>query len=86
MPRAISMRHTVVPAAEKTEFRERARKSQAHYTGKGCSYWLFEEASLPGAYVEFMEAKDRATLVQAHGDAPVPVLDSARLYIQVELS
>jgi hypothetical protein len=33
-----------------------------------------------------MEAKDRATLVQAHGDAPMPVLESARLYVQVELS
>ena len=86
MPRAISMRHTVVPSSEKAEFRERARQSQSHYVGKGCNYWLFEEASLPGAYVEFMEAKDRATLVQAHGDAPVPVLESARLYVQVELS
>jgi hypothetical protein len=86
MPRAISMRHTVVPAADKAEFRERARRSLAHYSMKGCNYWLFEEASLPGAYVEFFEAKDRATLQQAHGDAPVPVLDAARLYIQVELS
>lgn len=86
MPRAISMRHTVVPSAEKAAFRERARASQAHYARKGCNYWLFEEASLPGAYVEFMEAKDRATLVQAHGDAPMPVLESARLYVQVELS
>jgi hypothetical protein len=86
MPRAISMRHTVVPSSDKAEFRERARRSQAHYAGRGCNYWLFEEASLPGAYVEFMEAKDRATLVQAHGDAPMPVLESARLYVQVELS
>ena len=86
MPRAISMRHTVVPAAEKAEFRERARQSLAHYAKQGCNYWLFEEASLPGAYVEFMEARDRATLQQAHGSAPVPVLDSARLYVQVELT
>lgn len=86
MPRAISMRHTVVPASEKAEFRERAREALAHYSGKGCNYWLFEEASLPGAYVEFFEARDRATLVNAHGDAPVPVLESARLYVQVELN
>ena len=86
MPRAISMRHTVVPASEKTEFRERARAALAHYSKKGCSYWLFEEASLPGAYVEFFEAGDRATLLSAHGDAPVPVPESARLYVQVELN
>ena len=75
-----------MPSAEKAEFRERARQSLAHYAGSGCNYWLFEEASLPGAYVEFFEAKDRATLVQAHRDAPVPVLESARLYVQVELT
>ena len=86
MPRAISMRHTVVPSAEKAEFRARARRSLAHYAGKGCHYWLFEEASLPGAYVEFFEANDRATLVQAHRDAPSPVLESARLYVEVELN
>jgi hypothetical protein len=86
MPRAISMRHTVVPSSEKAEFRERAREAQAHYAGNGCNYWLFEEASLPGAYVEFFEAKDRATLLHAHRDAPVPVLESARLYLQVELT
>ena len=86
MPRAISMRHTVVPSSDKAEFRERARRSHAHYAGKGCHYWLFEEASLPGAYVELFEANDRATLVQAHHDAPMPVLESARLYVEVELN
>jgi hypothetical protein len=84
--RAISMRHTVVPVGDKAEFRERARRSKAHYAGRGCHYWLFEEASLPGAYVEFFEAGDRDTLRRAHSEAPIPVLESARLYIEVELS
>lgn len=86
MPRAISMRQTVVPSHDRGEFRERARRTLAHYTGKGCHYWLFEEASLPGAYVEFFEATDRDALLHAHRDAPQPVLDSARLYVEVELS
>lgn len=80
------MRHTVVPAPERKAFRERARGAQAHYTTRGCHYWLFEESQVPGAYVEFFEAKDRETLLRAHGDAPVPVLDSARLYLEVELT
>ena len=80
------MRHTVVPAGERSEFRERARQSHAHYTGRACHYWLFEESQMPGAYVEFFEAKDRETLVKAHGDAPIPVLESARLYVEVELT
>ena len=80
------MRHTSVPAGQRAEFREDARRSRAHYTGRGCNYWLFEESQLPGAYVEFFEAKDRDTLVRAHGDAPKPVLESARLYVEVELT
>lgn len=86
MPRAISMRQTVVPSHDRDEFRDRARLTLAHYSAKACQYWLFEEASLPGAYVEFFEAKDRDTLVRAHRDAPQPVLDSARLYVEVDLT
>ena len=86
MDRAISMRQTIVTANERDEFRERARRSQAHYTGQGCQYWLFEEASLPGAYVEFFEGKDRESLLRAHRDAPSAILDSARMYVEVELS
>ena len=86
MPRAISMRHTVVPSSERDGFRARARRSSSHYASKGCHYWLFEEQSLPGAYVEFFESSDRDTLVRAHRDAPEPVLESARLYVEVELT
>jgi hypothetical protein len=86
VPRAISIRHTVVPVGDKAEFRARARQSRDHYVGHGCHYWLFEESRLPGAYVEFFEAKDRETLVRAHGDAPISGLESGRLYTEVELS
>jgi hypothetical protein len=82
----MSMRHTVVPLADRKAFRERARLAQQHYSGSGCQYWLFEEASLPGAYVEFFEGKDRETLLRAHRGAPNPVRESARLYVEVELS
>ena len=86
MARAISMRQTIVPLAERDAFRERAQLSRAHYTGMGCRYWLFEEGSLPGAYLEFFEGDDRDKLLAAHRDAPQPVLESARMYIEVELS
>ena len=86
MARAISMRQTIVPSSERGEFRDRARQSKSHYAGRGCNYWLFEEASLPGAYLEFFEAKDREALRQAHRDAPEPVLESARMYLEVDLS
>ena len=86
MARAISFRHTVVPLGDKKEFRERARAAYQYYSGLGCEYVLFEEASLPGAYVEFFEAKDRETLLRAHRGAPDPVRDSARMYVEVELT
>ena len=82
----MSFRQTIVPSAERDEFREHARRSRSHYSAKGCHYWLFEEASLPGAYVEFFEAKDRDALVAAHREAPQPVLESARMYVEVELT
>ena len=80
------MRQTVVPAGDRDEFREKAGRARAHYTARGCHYWLFEEATLPGAYVEFFEANDRDTLLKAHSDAPQPILESARMYVEVELS
>jgi hypothetical protein len=86
VPRAISIRQTIVPSGERDEFRERARQSRSHYSGKGCRYWLFEEASLPGAYVEFFEGNDRDALLAAHREAPQPVLESARMYVEVELT
>jgi hypothetical protein len=80
------MRHTIVPSAEREQFRTRARQALAHYSQAGCHYWLFEESTLPGAYVEFFEASDSGTLTRAHRTAPAPILDSARMYVEVELS
>jgi hypothetical protein len=84
--RAMSIRHTIVPSAERDEFRDRAGRSSKHYSAAGCNYWLFEESALPGAYVEFFEAPDPETLQRAHNAAPQPILESARMYVEVELS
>jgi hypothetical protein len=86
MSRALSMRHTIVPSAERADFRARARRAQAHYAGAGCRYWLFEESSLPGAYLEFFEAGDADALARAHRGAPDPPADAARMYVEVELT
>ena len=86
MARAITMRHTIVTADDRSEFRNRAGRSRQHYMKAGCHYWLFEEADLAGAFLEFFEAGDRETLVRAHRDAPEPVAESARLYVEVELT
>jgi len=86
MPRVLSMRHTIVTAADRGGFQDRARRLREHYTGHGCHYWLFEEASLPGAFVEFFEAADVRVLQQAHGGSPGTLDADARSYIEVDLS
>ena len=86
MPRAISMRHTIVPSGDRDAFRLRAGETRAHYVGAGCRYWLYEEDVLPGAYVEFYEAADKATLAKAHQARPDQAHPGARLYVEVELS
>ena len=48
--------------------------------------WVFEEASLPGAFIEFIEASDVQTLTAAQASAPGTILDPNRIYREVELS
>ncbi len=86
MPRALSMQRTVVPPGDRAKFFARARAREAHYTAAGCQFWLFEEAALSGAFIEFAEARDAETLKAAHAGAPEPMLDPARIYQQVDLT
>ncbi len=86
MPRSLTIHRTVVPPADRPKFFERLRAKEAHYTGAGCRFWVFEEHALPGAFVEFCEAGDIATLTAAHAAAPDPILDPARIYSIVELT
>jgi hypothetical protein len=79
------MQRTVVPPGDRAKFLDRARARRAHYSGAGCQFWLFEEAALTGAFIEFAEAGDPETLKGAHAAAPEPPLDPARIYTQVEL-
>jgi hypothetical protein len=46
---------------------------------------VFEEASLPGAFIEFTEADDEQTLTIAHANAPHKMMDPSRVYQEVEL-
>lgn len=85
MPRALSMQRTVVPPGGRAKFLERACARAAHYRGAGCQFWLFEEEALPGAFIEFTEARDTGTLKEAHASATEPPIDPARVYTQVEL-
>lgn len=85
MTRLLTIQRTTVPFGERARYFERLSESKAHYAGANCRFWVFEEISLPGAFVEFTESDDVASLVEAHETAPHPVLDPARIYHETEI-
>lgn len=85
MPRALTIQRTLVTPPERERFHEKLRRKQEYYASANCRFWVFEEAGLPGAFLEFFEAADPDTLSRAHASAPDPVLDPNRVYSEVEL-
>jgi hypothetical protein len=85
MARVLSIHRLTVTPSERKKYYDRLKRKRAHYEGAGCRFWVFEEAGLPGAFLEFFEADDAATLTRAHADAPETVLDPNRIYQEVEL-
>ena len=85
MPRALTIQRTLVTPPDREKFHEKLKRKQAYYASAKCRFWAFEEASLPGAFLEFFEASDAATLAKAHAGAPEQILDPNRVYQEVEL-
>jgi hypothetical protein len=86
VPRALSIKRSIVPVSERTKYLERLKTRKSHYERASCEFWVFEEAALAGAFIEFVEAAEAATLEAAHAAAPEPVLDPARIYTEVDLT
>lgn len=86
MPRALSIQRSIVPAGERAKYFERLKAKKEHYNNVGCQFWVFEEAALTGAFIEFIEAPSAATLAAGHAAAPGMVLDPSRIYTEVELT
>ena len=80
----MTIQRTVVTPSDRVKFHEKLRRKQDYYTKAKCRFWAFEEAGLPGAFLEFFEAADAETLARAHASAPDPVLDPNRIYTEVE--
>lgn len=86
MARALTIQRTTVTPQERERFHQRLRRKAEYYAKANCRFWVFEEAGLPGAFLEFFEASDAATLAKAHAGAPEPmILDPNRVYQEVEL-
>ena len=80
------MKRTIVPLPERARYMERLQKRKSYYQSAGCNFWVFEEASLNGAFIEFTEAPSRDTLQAALADAPEQVLDANRIYQEIALT
>lgn len=85
MPRALTLQRSIVPANDRKKFLDKLGKRHSYYAAAKCTHWVFEEADLPGAFIEFIEAPDGETLAQALAEAPDPVVDRGRIYREVEL-
>ena len=84
MPRVLSIMRTTVTPPERKKYMERSRKKREHYARAKCRFWVFEEAGLPGAFLEFFEADSADALSAAHETAPESVVDPGRIYKEVE--
>lgn len=86
MARALTIQRTLVTPPDRERFHDKLRRKREHYAKHNCKFWAFEEAGLPGAFLEFVEASDPDTLAKAHAAAPEPILDPQRVYTEVELT
>ncbi len=84
MPRWLTLQRSIVPAGDRKKFMERLRARRAYYAEAKCGFWIFEESGLPGALIEFVEAPDRETLESALAGAPDHIVDTGRIYREVE--
>jgi hypothetical protein len=85
MPRVMTIQRTTVPASERQKYFERLEKISSHYKAANCRFSVFEEQSLPGAFIEFVEADDQTTLTVATANSPHRILDPGRIYHQREI-
>jgi hypothetical protein len=84
--RWLTLQRSIVPAGDRKKFMARLGARRAYYETAKCGFWVFEESGLPGAVIEFVEAADRETLEGALAGAPDHIVDSARIYREVESS
>ena len=86
MARALTISRTRVAPDERDDQVARMRARKESYASVDCRYWVFEDARIPGDFVEFTEATDAATLARAHAAATDPVAGADHLLTEVELA
>ncbi len=59
------MAQRTLDASELADFHDTIRLRTKYFEAAGCRYWVFEERTAPGTFVEFAEAPDADTLAAA---------------------
>lgn len=85
MARALTIRRSIVPLADRKKFLQKLKSRRAYFVDAGCKFWVFEESDLAGAFVEFVEADDAKTLAKALADASDQPADAVRIYEEVDV-
>lgn len=84
MARAVTAEWQRVAPAAMPAAMARWRVRRDRVTAAGAHYWVFRSTADPDSYVEFIEARDAATLASARSDAEMAAPDD--LLTEVELS
>lgn len=85
MTRALTFQRNIVPLADRKRYLQRLKTRRDFFRGAACRFWTFEETDLTGAFIEFIEADDDATLERAVACAPDQFVEAPRIYREVEL-
>lgn len=85
MARALTIRRSIVPVADRKKFLQKVKVRRTYYVNASCKFWMFEESDLSGAFVEFIEADDAKTLAKALAESPDQPAEGVRIYEEVDV-
>jgi hypothetical protein len=84
MARALTIQRSKVSRHERDSYFAGLRVRRERLRAASCNFWVYEDPSEPGLFVEFTEARDADTLVAARAtvfdcDAGAPILTEVEL-------
>lgn len=85
MGRALTIEQSKVSRHERDAYFAGLRERRDRLRAAACNFWVFEDTTEPGLFVEFTEARDADTLVAGRVTA-VDAESSAPILKEVELS
>ena len=85
MARTLTIERSKVSRHERDSYFTRLRERRDRLRSGACNFWVFEDTSEPGVFVEFTEARDADTLV-AGSLAAIGGPPTAPILKEVELS